>query len=95
MFHKLKQTRLSVRVMLALLLLATVTFVFMAWELASAPFGGWSVGFQPPARDMAFLAALFCACGLVGWLYAADLAITLKRGHGVFAVGNEWPACED
>lgn len=95
MFSKLNQTRLSVRVMLALLLLATVAFTLMAWELASLPFSGGSVGFMPPARDMAFLAALFSACGFVGWMYAADLSITLKRGHGVFAVGNEWPACED
>lgn len=95
MFSKLNQTRLSVRVMLALLLLATLAFSIMAWELAHTPFSGWSLGFMSPARDMAFLAALFCACGFVGWMYAADLTVTLKRGHGVFSVGNEWPACED
>ena len=88
MFSKLNQTRLSVRIMLALLLLATVAFALMAWELASAPFSGWSVGFTPPARDMAFLAALFCACGFVGWMYAADLDISL-RGLNPFDKSQE------
>lgn len=78
MFAKLTQTRLAVRVMLALLLLSTLAFLGMAWELSALPFSSWSVGALPPARDMAFLAALFSACGLVGWMYAADLDVTLQ-----------------
>lgn len=95
MFAKLSEIRLSVRVMLALLLLAMLAFLGMAWELSALSFLSWSVGFPSPARDMAFLAALFSACGVVGWMYAADLEVTLRRGHGGFAVGREWPRCED
>ena len=95
MFSKMKEAPLPVRIMLSLLLLATISFSMMGLELARTPFYGWSVGFAPAVCDMAFLAALFSACGIVGWMYAADLVVTLKRGYGVFAVGNEWPACED
>lgn len=95
MFSKLNQTRLSVRVMLALLLLATLAFLGMAWELSGLPSLSWTTGFPSPVRDMAFLAALFNACGLVGWMYASDLEVTLVRGYGVFSMGREWPACED
>ena len=63
-------SRLSVHIMLALLLLAIATFTLMVTELANTPFIEWWSGFPPPARDMSFLTALFCSCGLVSWMYA-------------------------
>lgn len=57
----MKNVPLSIRLMLALLLAAVVTFG-LAFLRTSAP-----------DSDMAFLAALFCACGVVGWMMAADL----------------------
>lgn len=63
--------RFSVRIMLTLLLLAIVPFTLMVIELANTPFVEWWSGFPPPARDMSFLTALFCSCGLVSWMYAA------------------------
>lgn len=73
--EKLSQTRLSVRLVLAMMLLAATAFAVMAWELSGMPFAGLSMGGMPPVKDMAFLGALFTACGFVGWLYAADLDI--------------------
>ena len=77
MIWKLSQMRFSVRLMFALLLLATTAFVVLSVELSLIPLSSWSDGFPAPVCDVAFLAALFSACGLVGWMYAADLDIAL------------------
>lgn len=68
MFAKLNQAPLAVRVMLALLLLVTAVSTVMLWELPGRP-----------ARDVAFFAALFCACDFAIWLYVADLTASTRQ----------------